>query len=872
MGKPDSSSSLELMAPLSGILVPLESVPDPVFARKLVGDGVSIDPTSQTLVAPCAGTIIQVHACGHAATLETAQGIEIMMHIGLDTVRLKGKGFTTHVKAGDRVTAGQPLIDFDGDFIATHARSLLTQILITTPDRVAALRPATGVIEAGKTKILSLDLVLAPDAQTPKNTPPGSLDGTLLKGVPGEAVSPLTSEAVLIPNPSGLHARPAAVLVQFARRFNSEIWLQRGESHANAKSVVSLMALDVRNGDKVQLVAIGTDARQALDLIVPQLRNGLGEEGAHAPTDAVQTTPITLGGTVPVQPPPSAKLADPKILVGVSASPGLAVGRTFRMCHSEIEVAETGGHPDQEQKHLNEVLETAGGQLANLHDRLTSGGDAGKAAIFAAHQELLTDPDVLDLAHSLIAKGKSAPFAWRAAFMAQAERLAGLSNELLAGRANDLRDVGTRVLRLLTKTVETPRQFSPETILIAEDLTPSDTATLDRTRVLGFCTVAGGSTSHVAILARSLGIPAIAGIEPRVLEVPDGTLVILDGSRGSMRLDPDASEVESIRQRQKGMETRRQADFQAASRPAVTRDGQQIAVVSNIGSLADAVETVKLGGEGVGLLRSEFLFLDRSTAPGEDEQFESYRAMAQALGTERPLTIRTLDVGGDKPLSYLPIPKEENPFLGERGIRIGLDRPDILRTQLRAILRAAQRANVQVMFPMISSFSEWRQAKGLLDEEANNLGVKAIPAGIMVEVPSAALLAEVFATEVAFFSLGTNDLTQYTLAMDRGHPKLAPRIDGLHPAVLHLVARTCEAGKRHGKKVSVCGGLAGDNQAIPILIGLGVSKLSVSVPALPGVKARVRKLSFEDCCTLARKALTLATPAEVRALVPETGE
>nr|MBP7636053.1 phosphoenolpyruvate--protein phosphotransferase [Candidatus Ozemobacteraceae bacterium] len=290
--------------------------------------------------------------------------------------------------------------------------------------------------------------------------------------------------------------------------------------------------------------------------------------------------------------------------------------------------------------------------------------------------------------------------------------------------------------------------------------------------------------------------------------------------------------------------------------------------VANIGGQADADESVKLGGEGVGLLRSEFLFLDRALPPTEDEQSAAYTAMAKALGQGRTLTIRTLDVGGDKPLSYLPIPREENPFLGIRGLRIALDRPDIMRPQLRAVLRAAASggATVQVMFPMIASLAEFRAARDILEEEAKALGVASVPAGIMVEVPSAALLAERFAHEAAFFSIGTNDLTQYTLAMDRGHPKLASLVDGLHPAVLQLIALTVRAAREHQRPVSVCGGLAGDVRAVPILLGLGVDKLSVSVPAIPSIKALVRRLAMSDCRNLAEKALMLDSPAAVREL------
>jgi phosphocarrier protein FPr len=402
---------------------------------------------------------------------------------------------------------------------------------------------------------------------------------------------------------------------------------------------------------------------------------------------------------------------------------------------------------------------------------------------------------------------------------------------------------------------------------VAEDLSPSDTAALDRSRVLGFCTTRGGATSHVAILARSLGLPALAGIEPAALEVPNGTLVVLDANAGTLALRVPAEEVARVRDAQAQSERRRTEDLAHALEPAVTLDGTRIEVFANISGLGDATQLQALGAEGVGLLRSEFLFMERADAPTEDEQYETYRSIAQATGPGLPLVIRTLDVGGDKPLAYLPIPKEDNPFLGERGVRVGLDRPEILRTQLRAILRAAAHGKVSVMFPMISTLTELRDAKAMVAEEAAHLGVLPVAAGIMVEVPATAVMAAQFAREAVFFSIGTNDLTQYTLAMDRGHPKLAPQVDGLNPAVLRLIAHTVKGARPEGRHVGVCGGIAGDPHAIPILLGIGVHELSVSLPAIPTVKAQIRGLRIENCRRLAARALAAESAEQVRAIV-----
>lgn len=837
--------SIELKAPLDGVILPLEQVPDPVFAQKMVGDGLSIDPLSQVLVAPCAGSVTNVHRAGHAVTLTTPTGIELMMHIGLDTVNLKGQGFTPKVQTGQRVAAGDALIAFDADFLATHAKSLLTQIVVTNGERVAAYRPATGLVRAGLDTMLTLDLAEA-----------GA-------GEAQAAGKRVTSEAVLIPNPTGLHARPAAVLANLAKRYQSRVLIQRGDDQANAKSLVAIMGLSIERGDKVVVIAEGPDAAEAVATLVPELASGLGDEGTK-PAPA----PATMEQSADAAPAPQPRSEDPNLLLGVAASPGLAVGKVWRLKREEIPVTEAGETPNAERRRLEDAMDLAKNQLEALQAELRATADAGKAAIFAAHQELLDDPGMLDIAESAIAKGKSAASAWRAAYSTHAEGLAKLKNELLAGRANDLRDVGRRVLAIITGHPLEEPQAPPETILIAEDLTPSDTAKLDRRNVLGFATVGGGATSHVAIIARSLDLPAVAGIEPRAMDLDEGTPVILDGAKGTLRLHPDPAEVERIRTLKERLAIRRANDLAAAMDPAVTSDGQRIEVAANIGGLKDAQKSVELGGEGVGLLRSEFLYMDRNAAPTEDEQFAIYSEIAAALGG-RPLIIRTLDVGGDKPLAYLPMPREENPMLGIRGVRIGLDRPEILRTQVRAILRAGPGNRLRMMFPMIATLEEIRSVKGLVAEERARLGTDdGVELGIMVEVPAAAVLARQLAREVDFFSIGTNDLTQYTLAMDRGHPKLAAKADAMNPAVLQLIGRTVEGAAAEGKWVGVCGGLASDPQAVPILIGLGVAELSVSVPSIPAIKAEVRARSLAECKALAEQALLQDSAAAVRALVP----
>ncbi|POZ62154.1 phosphoenolpyruvate--protein phosphotransferase [Chromobacterium alticapitis] len=826
-----SAPRLDILAPLSGWLVPLDSVPDPVFAGKMVGDGISLDPTSGSLLAPVSGVVSNLHSAHHALTITTAEGVEVMVHIGIDTVMLKGDGFFPLVQQGQQVSVGQPVIDFDLDLVGRKAASLLTQIIVTNGETVARMSPSEGMVNAGRDVVLSLQLANGKD---------------VLQAAVGE---PQLSTDIAIGNPAGLHARPAAVFASKAKSFSSDIQLILADKEANAKSVVAIMGLATKLGDLVRIRAQGADASAAVAELTQLLNDRCGEKADEAPI-APAVAPVSIQ-----QQDSDSQLA------GVGASPGIAIGRIVHHRLQEFDVAEQGKGANVEQQAFARATEEAAAQLDLVKAQLT---DPAKQAILSMHQELLQDPDLLAQTYAGLAEGKSAAWSWRAAFSAYSARLEAQDNPLLRERANDIRDVGRRVLALLAGVKQAALVLPAGSILIAEDLAPSDTASLDPSKVMGFCTRTGGATSHVAILARSLGIPAICGISQTALKLPEGLQVILNGNEGTLAIAPSAADLAAAEQEIARLAERRATEAKSSMQPAQTSDGVRIDVVANIRNAADAREAVAKGAEGVGLLRSEFLFDNRDTAPTEQEQAAEYCAVAEALGKDRPLVVRTLDVGGDKPLSYLPLPKEDNPFLGLRGIRVSLDRPDLLRTQLRAILQAAPLTRLHIMFPMVASLEELRAARAILAEEQAAAGVTDVKVGIMVEVPSAAVLAARFAPEVDFFSIGTNDLTQYVLAMDRGHPQLAKQADALHPAVLAMIALTCEGARAYGKWVGVCGGLASDERAAPLLVGMGVQELSASTPAVASVKATLARWSLAECQQLAQEVLALSTATDVR--------
>lgn len=566
-----------------------------------------------------------------------------------------------------------------------------------------------------------------------------------------------------------------------------------------------------------------------------------------------------------------------KAFQGIPASDGIAIGPIFYLKRVEVEVkATTVEDPAAEWARLEAALAAARTEIEALAASAQQVGTS-EAAIFEAHRMFLDDPALLDAVRARIQEEKqNAEAAWNAAIQDYAAMLESLDDPLFRARAADLRDVGERVLRRLAGVAESTARPTVPSVILAAELTPSDTIQLDRELVLAFCTAGGGPTSHAAILARALGRPAVVGLGPAVLTLEPGTTVIVDGRAGQVVADPDATTLAEALQRQAASAAALTQARARASAPAITRDGHRIEVAANLGAASEVGEALAHGAEGVGLLRTEFLFLDRHTPPDENEQVAAYQAILSALKadgrTDRPLIIRTLDIGGDKPVPYINLVAEMNPFLGVRGLRLGLVYRDLLKTQLRAILRAGAAGRTLVMFPMVTTLEEVRAAKALLEEaraelEAAGLSHHLDGVGIMVEVPAAALLADKLAPELNFFSLGTNDLTQYTMAADRTNASVAPLADGLHPAVLRLIERTAQAAHAAGGWCGVCGELAGDPVAVPILVGLGVDELSMAPAAIPQVKEIIRSLSLTEARELAQKALDLTSADEVRQLV-----
>ncbi|WP_437625546.1 phosphoenolpyruvate--protein phosphotransferase [Sorangium sp. So ce1151] len=676
-----------------------------------------------------------------------------------------------------------------------------------------------------------------------------------------------SSIEVSSPSPHGLHARPATALVEVAKRFRAEIAVRHGEKTANGKSLVALLGLGAVGGARLTVVAAGDDAAAALEALGAAFAGGLGEAAAPQAPQAAPARPDRAPAAHDRAPAAAPLDYEGRVVAGISASPGLVEGPAWAFQRERVTVAETAADPAVQHRRLDQALAGAAVDLQQLHDELSKKAGAAKAAIFKAHLELLEDPDLVAVAHTRIDAGHSAGWAWRKVYEEGAGSLSRLDDPLLAARAADLRDVGRRVLRFLADSIESAASLpSHPVVLLADDLSPSDTAKLDPKQVLGLCTSVGGATSHTAIIARSLDIPAVVAAGPAALDVEDGEACILDGDAGVLVVRPTARDRARAEVRREQVLERREAERLDRFKPAMTRDGRRVEVVANIGAPGEAQQAVDAGGEGVGLMRTEFLFLKRESPPSEDEQAEAYTTMVRALNG-LPIILRTLDIGGDKHVPYLSMPAEGNPFLGVRGVRLCLAREDLFRTQLRAIFRASREGPVRLMYPMISMVEELAKAMEITEEVRREIGADPIEIGIMIEVPSAVMIADRLAREVSFFSIGTNDLTQYVLAMDRQHPTLASQADGLHPAVLRMIELTAAAARQAGIWVGACGGVAGDPAGTVVLAGLGLVELSVSIPSIAATKALLRSITMAGAEDIARRALACGTAAEVRALV-----
>ncbi len=806
-------SDVVLLAPFAGWVTPLDEVPDAVFAERMIGEGVAVDPTEPMLRAPADATVIAIPDTAHAVTLRLSNGAEVLIHIGLETVALKGAGFRALSSAGTKVKAGDPLIEVDLAQVARGAKSLVTPIIVASEGFALSLDAASRPVRGGE-RI-------------------GTISGSA-GAAAGDDSTEVFERTVRIDAAHGLHARPAARIAALLKQYRSDVRVTHGARSANARSTVALMGLGIRQGDCVKIAGRGDQGEAAVDAVIALINGGLGEKAEST------------------RPPPRESRAGP-----MCAAPGFAVGTIVQFRPKDLPVPQDGDGVSEEGQALGQAL-------ASVASSLVEEGE-----IAAAHRELLADPELLADADRAIAAGRSAAFAWRTACSSARQTLCATGDELLAERAADLLDLERRVISVLVGEKAPEVQLPIDAILVAPDLLPSEFDTLDKKRLVGICTAQGGPTSHVAILAASAGIPMVVAAGAEVLDVADGSSAILDADRAVFEANPSQDRLADARVGVAKRAETRVALIRDAQDLCHTADGTRIEVFANLGSVADAKVAVEAGAEGCGLLRTEFLFLGRDAPPGEEEQQAIYAGIAASLGS-RPLIVRTFDIGADKPVPYLGIAREENPALGLRGIRLSLARPDLFSTQLRAILRGVPAGQRRIMLPMIADLQELRDARALIEDAHAAVGAeRGTPVGINLETPAAAMLADAFAAEADFLSVGTNDLTQYALAADRTNAAVSQMVDAFHPAVLRLIGSAAKGALGNSRWIGVCGGLASDPLAAAILIGLGVTELSAAPAQVPAIKAQVRRLQLEQCGRLAERACAASSAAEVRAIAAE---
>ncbi len=785
---------------------------------------------------------------GRAVRIAIAAGLDETT-LGTDAVQIKDAiervdgpdGVVVLMDLGSAVLSAELALDLLAS-PATRDRVVLSAAPIVEGLVVAAVAAAGGANRAevaaeARNALMGKAAHLAPPVER-------SIGPEGVVAPPDETVAVFS-----VGNAHGLHARPAARLVSELRGLDAVVQLRNlttGVGPVPAGSLSRVATLGALQGHEVEVRASGPQAQEAVEHLLTLARRRFDESDAPA-VESRSAAPLPVAGALP-------------------GAPGIAIGPARRLAAvapspDPDQAAAAGLDPISEWRRIVEAIADVRRDIEHVRVLTLREVGAEEASIFDAHLALLADSELLAEVKQRIGSGEGAVAAWTSCLAAVEKQWAELSDPYLRERALDIRAVGDQVLGAITGTLGP--ELSGVGVLVARDLTPTDAAGLDLDSVTGVVLAYGSASSHAAILARARDIPLVVAAGREVLDVPEGTTVVLDGGTGELHVDPSAEQLADFARRRDEMVARRAADLARAEQPAVTADGTSVAVLANLGSVSDARAAAAAGADGAGLVRTEFLFLGRATPPDQGEQQSTYDAIAGAMAGRR-ITLRTLDVGGDKPLAYLPVPAEQNPFLGMRGIRLSLDRPELLAEQLAAICRTAREHPVSVMFPMVTTVGELVEARRALSDAAGPGGLPpGLRVGMMVEVPSAALKIETFLPHLDFVSIGTNDLTQYALAAERGNAAVAAISDALDPGVLQLVDRVCRAA-RGRVDVAVCGEAASDELALPVLLGLGVRELSVSPHAVPRVKASVRQLELGRCESLAEQALMLGSADEVR--------
>lgn len=839
----EKNQSFEIKAPTDGFVVTIDHVPDPVFAEETLGPGIAIEPLGDTLCAPLDGKIIQCAPTKHAVTIEAAPGVEILVHMGIDTVAMKGEGLSLLVKEGDKVKAGTPLIRFDVDLLAQHVTSLISPLVSIGKQKFSIEVLKTGKITQGApmARLMPVEAI--------KNTSNANEHNKTVKGQATLALE------------NGMHARPASKLKAIAENKQVKITLGHKNRTADAGSITELLNLGLMEGDKVTITIAGANAADALEDVRLLLQTPEGVEKINVAEKAAGKKSDTSKG----------------LYYGVVASNGYAVAPLFPFT---VALPSFPENSKDKQKEKEKFLSSLNVLQKTLDKSIQAVAGTPQADILFAHRALLDDDDLTVRTLALIEEGKSAAFSWKRALDEHITNLEKSPNPLIRERTGDMRDLQIQLVNLLVGRASKTHDVDPQSankIIVAHDLTPSQMIALAALKPAGICLEAGGITSHVAILCRGSGIPCIMGVGEALLKAAANEKgeAILDAENGVLELSPSKARIADVQKMIKERHKNEEKERTDAHKPAVSKDKHTIEVGGNIANALEAERAYQSGGDGIGLFRSEFLFLDRDQAPTIKEQYSEYQRAVDAM-QGKPVVIRTLDIGADKQLSWLRISDSPNPALGVRGIRLLESNPTLIEDQLKALLEvnakplANGKSSLQIMLPMVSDVTDIIATRKVIERFVKEMGLKKkkgfiMPQiGAMIEVPSAALTVETIAKEADFLSIGTNDLTQYTLAMDREETHLAHRLDVLHPAMLRLIGICVADAKKHDCPVAVCGAAAGDPVAGIVLAALGVDELSVEPSNIAATKARLRKANLKEIKTKVSQLMAVADGAELR--------
>lgn len=824
-----------VFSPFSGVVTSLADVPDPAFSEGMLGEGVAIEPLDNCVIAPFDGTVLAVAKTGHSVTIKSASGVELLIHVGIDTVSLKGDGFNPQVEEGQEITAGDPLLFFDLDKIASRARDCITPLVFVSGASQVSCDRRFGPIKAGE----MLLRVIAEDSPS----------------VPTKFAEATTAHVcTTVGLAHGIHARPAGRIAKFAKAKTSAIQIFLGDQAASASSTSELLRLGISKGDEVSIRVQGGDARRvAIEL--SELLDQLAMEEGQSQASSLPALQIDQADDPDIGPNESR---------GVRASPGIAIGPVHNLQTLDLDIPNESAGRELERARLH-------GALANVRNELAaSANTAGKAVaeISEAHLELLDDESLISRVEKQIDAGMSAPAAWRQASRKQEEALLASASDRIRERAIDFRDVERRIIGQMLGVKSSPSiEDLIGSVVVCDDIEPSILMLEGSEGIAAICCANGGATSHASILAASVGVPMVVSLGKAALSLEDGTMVAVDANRAVLNRSPSSEQLLAYEKNAAAERAVGHAAVEASKANCFTKDGVRVEVFANLASLADAKAASERGAEGCGLLRTEFLFSERNIEPTEEEQASELEAIARALAG-KPFIIRTLDVGGDKPISYFPFDNEANPALGLRGIRFGLKNKEVLNTQLRAMMKAVPSEQLRIMLPMVVEADEIKIVREMVEQISRELGRgEDVPLGIMVETPAAVMMSNQLAEIADFFSIGSNDLAQYVLAMDRGNSQLAARADALHPAVLRAIRATADGARGYDRWVGICGGLASEPDAAPLLVGLGCVELSAVPRAIPAIKQAIRGWSQSDCVSLAEEALKQPSAAAVRALL-----